>query len=690
MKTQLKKVMDLARTETRLAVMATPIVFGAMLVPLMDQSERLNQKRVVGTEMTMMRVGKIMQALANDALVAGDMDEVERLLKLFIRDSSVDAVTLITPAGEQRVNIGNVSGMMRHERLGDLISVGAGSYTDGAHTFAVNPINIDGRFLGHVVLRSRASASVAGSMNVSGQSYLIALLAAVLAGLVTFVVARRLLESRSRAFDVLKTITPGKADKPLAQLALEEPEVAATLKDVLSGYDKTILNYRVQSIMDPTTQLATRAHFLKLVDARLKQFGERKVVLALIDINRFRRLNDTLGVAKADMVLGMVGKRLREHVQIADRTVRTAVFEKTPCHVGRLAADQFAIVIPMADEGVAERLMQVIATVFDQPFEIGGKSIDLTATLAAATAPVDARNAPDLVKQAETALAKAKEERTTDLYFYTQRLADDAAERMHLEEDIRRGIENREFVAVFQPKIRFETGEVIGAEALARWRRPDGSVVSPGRFIPIIEDLGLISSLGISILQDACVEAAKWNRGGEPVRVAVNVSPHQFEDPDFIPSIYEALEDSKLDPELLELEITESVAVENPDKVAKIMRPLRSRGVRLAIDDFGTGHSNFTTVTRLPFDVFKIDQQFVRALSSDSHAPAIIEMILAMAETLGQETVAEGVETEDQVDFLRRRACTIGQGYHFSPPLPAHEFQSFVNHWRLNAGRRFA
>jgi EAL domain-containing protein (putative c-di-GMP-specific phosphodiesterase class I) len=191
-------------------------------------------------------------------------------------------------------------------------------------------------------------------------------------------------------------------------------------------------------------------------------------------------------------------------------------------------------------------------------------------------------------------------------------------------------------------------------------------------------------------MRDACFAASNWTRNGIAARIAVNVSPQQFDEPDFIQSVYQALDDSGLDPRQLELEITESAAVADPDRVARIMWPLRNRGVRLAIDDFGTGHSNFASITRLPFDVFKIDQQFVRALATDTNAPAIVEMILAMAEALGQETVAEGVETKEQADFLVRRACTIGQGYYYSPPLPAEEFDLFVRSWRPRPATKFA
>jgi EAL domain-containing protein (putative c-di-GMP-specific phosphodiesterase class I) len=207
-------------------------------------------------------------------------------------------------------------------------------------------------------------------------------------------------------------------------------------------------------------------------------------------------------------------------------------------------------------------------------------------------------------------------------------------------------------------------------------------VVSPGVFIPKIEEMGLVSELGEMILRDACEIVARWEFNGIKPKIAVNVSPLQFEKLDFAETVFRILEETGLEPERLELELTESAAVENADRVARIMRPLRARGIRFAIDDFGTGHSNFSTITSMPFDVFKIDQQFVRAYGKDPNAPAIIEMVLAMAETLNLETVAEGVELEAHYDFLRRRACNIGQGYFFAPPLPAHEFEDFARQWR--------
>ena len=430
---------------------------------------------------------------------------------------------------------------------------------------------------------------------------------------------------------------------------------------------------------DPVTRLPNRLRFLSRLDAAVA--AGQGAHLVVCDLDRFRQVNVTYGPRVADIGLAGVAERLRA---VLSQAGLPGGF------IGRIGADQFGMILPGSSREAVDALMSLASSAIAEGFIIEGQAMRLAASFGAAHTPTDATNGTDLLKLAEVALKEAKKQTATRAAFFDQRLLDKARAQSRLEEELRDGLDRGEFVAVFQPKVKLETGELVGAEALARWRRPDGAIVSPGVFIPIAEDLGLIAKLGKQVMRDACFAAASWNRKGIISSVAVNVSPHQFDDPDFVASVYKALDDSGLPPNLLELEITESAAVADGDRVARIMWPLRNRGVRLAIDDFGTGHSNFAAITRLPFDVFKIDQQFVRALSTDPHAPAIVEMILAMAEALGQETVAEGVETKEQADFLLRRACTIGQGYYYSPPLPAEEFDAFVRSYRPRPADRFA
>lgn len=430
---------------------------------------------------------------------------------------------------------------------------------------------------------------------------------------------------------------------------------------------------------DPVTHLPNRLRFVSKLDAAVA--GGQALSLVICDVDRFRQVNVSYGPRAADMALAGVAERLR--ATASQSSIRSFF-------VGRIGADQFGILILDADQQTVADFLIAAEKIVAETMAIDDYHVRVTASFGVSRAPDDAQTSSDLLKLAEVALKEAKSGAGPRRAFFNQSLLSRAHAKSRLEEEIREGLERGEFVAVFQPKVKLETGELIGAEALARWRRPDGAIVSPGQFIPIAEELGVIHTLGKSVMRDACFAAAGWNRKGIISSIAVNISPHQFDDPDFVNSVYQALDDSGLPPELLELEITESAAVADADRVARIMWPLRNRGVRLAIDDFGTGHSNFSAITRLPFDVFKINQQFVRALSTDPHAPAIVEMILAMAEALGQETVAEGVETKEQADFLLRRACTIGQGYYYSPPLPADEFDAFVRSYRPRPADRFA
>lgn len=430
---------------------------------------------------------------------------------------------------------------------------------------------------------------------------------------------------------------------------------------------------------DQVTRLPNRLRFLSRLDTVVA--AGQGAHLVICDLDKFRQVNVTHGPRVADLALATVADRLRA---AATDAKLSGVF------MGRIGADQFGLLLPSATDLNVGPFLKAAGAAIGQPMTLEDQVIRVTASFGCSSSPADAVTGPDLLKLAEVALKEAKRGSAQGIAFFDQRLLDQARAQQKLEEEVRTGIDRGEFVAVFQPKVKLETGELVGAEALARWRRPDGAIVSPGVFIPIAEELGLIGTLGKQVMRDACFAAAGWNRNGIMSSVAVNVSPHQFDDPDFVSSVYQALDDSGLPPNLLELEITESAAVADADRVARTMWPLRNRGVRLAIDDFGTGHSNFAAITRLPFDVFKIDQQFVRALSTDPHAPAIVEMILAMAEALGQETVAEGVETKEQADFLLRRACTIGQGYYYSPPLPAAEFDAFVRSYRPRPADRFA
>lgn len=609
---------------------------------------------------------------------AGHWDEIDEL---------VDALSDGLPGGQSAVFDANWKLVAKDGAMDSLPDAGAlhelaanrnGILYLGDRVYAVRPIGGD-QVLGYAVFSFAPRSAINIWLAIVALNALVLVLAlAVLAPFLIPIARRALkpvtdLERAIRSRDAKdKSKLAGSSDDRLLKPLL------TAVDEVHDRSEAAMRRALTMAYTDPVTRLPNRLRFVSKLDAAAT--SNQKLALVICDLDRFRQVNVTYGPRVADLALTTVAERLRAS---ASQSPITSFF------IGRIGADQFGILLLDAEQGVVTEFLMAAEKAIVETMALDNQQVRVSASFGVSRTPEDAQTGTDLLKLAEVALKEAKSGATRHAFF-SQNLLARAHSKSRMEDEIRQGLERGEFVAVFQPKVKLETGELVGAEALARWRRPDGAIVSPGQFIPIAEEMGVIHTLGKSVMRDACFAAAGWNQKGIISSVAVNVSPHQFDDPDFVTSVYQALDDSGLPPDLLELEITESAAVADADRVARIMWPLRNRGVRLAIDDFGTGHSNFAAITRLPFDVFKIDQQFVRALSTDPHAPAIVEMILAMAEALGQETVAEGVETKEQADFLLRRACTIGQGYYYSPPLPADEFDAFVRSYRPRPADRFA
>lgn len=360
----------------------------------------------------------------------------------------------------------------------------------------------------------------------------------------------------------------------------------------------------------------------------------------------------------------------------------TAGGQRDSFAIGAVSEDHLGLFI--AESGSrsdVSALLRALRRRLASAFELDGREVFVRVSGGVAMIPEDGATPDAILGRSELALKKMLNDDSMGFKFYTPRLDRIEEGRLRLEAELREGIENQEFRASFQPKVDFKTGRIAGFEALARWRRPGGKIISPAAFIPLAEETGLIREIGDHILIQACQKAKEWTEAGVDAGVAVNVSPMQFEQKRFVDKIIESMRLTGLPPTKLELEITESMAVSDPTRVSSVMEPLRAMGVSLAIDDFGTGHSNLSMLSQLPFSTFKIDRQFVSALDRGGQAPAIIEMILAMAETLGLSTVAEGVETPMQADFLLRRGCTLAQGYLYSPALPAEDVVEFATRW---------
>lgn len=406
---------------------------------------------------------------------------------------------------------------------------------------------------------------------------------------------------------------------------------------------------------------------------------ETPAALIVLDLDNFTRASERLGALASEAVLKACGQRMTTALDALEGPVRTGLND---CMLAAMQADSFALYLPSAvSRDYVSNIARAIRLAFADPFIVSGQSVTLGISGGIVIAPEDADTMHKLFRHAELALRQVRNDTGSGFRYFSPRLNRVARGKYMLEAELRDAVANREFKTHFQPKIDFQTGQVVGAEALARWIRPNGKIISPNTFIPLAEETGLVNQIGEQVLEAACESARIWMQEGFNATVAVNVSPRQFQASDLTETVLAILKRTGLPPNRLELEITESMAVSEPEKVARVMRPLRSLGTKLAIDDFGTGHSNLSILTQLPFDVFKIDRQFVSALESDEQAPAIIEMILAMAETLGLNTVAEGVETERQADFLRRRGCSMAQGFLYSAGLPHEAFMDFIRGW---------
>ena len=435
------------------------------------------------------------------------------------------------------------------------------------------------------------------------------------------------------------------------------------------------------SFVDPVTQLSNRDRLLTDLGAALKSSGlwPGQGALVVMEISRFARVNETLGRARADELLQALAQRLASSVSVADRMLRMQAAASNPSLLARTGAYEFTIHIPeIADAAQAGRFAQLVASAMRQPVETSGHKLYFDVNCGVSVYPTDGRDTETVLRNAHLALAAAKTGGAAEVRFFTPALDERAQARLQLETELREALEFGQLVAYFQPKVDLTSDRIVSCEALARWRHPRAGVLGPSRFIQAAEQLGLMNAVGEEVLHAAAAAAARWVRDGRQVRVAVNVSMSQFADDRYPERVLAILERTGLPCEMLELEMTESVAMENPDRVAALLAPLKKRGVRLAIDDFGAGHSSLATLTRLPFDVFKIDQQFVHALEEDPSAPAVIDTVLALARALEYETVAEGVETPAQAAFLRRRGCTLGQGYLFGRPMPEAEFAALL------------
>ena len=419
------------------------------------------------------------------------------------------------------------------------------------------------------------------------------------------------------------------------------------------------LTYLAQ--FDPLTGLANRSLFLDRFTQTLKQAkrNDELVGVLFVDLDRFKLVNDTLGHGIGDQLLVQVAGRLQECVRSGDT-------------VGRLGGDEFAFVLSnlsRADD--AALIAQKVVTAMALPFQLEGQELYLSASVGIGIYPNDGTAADTLLRHADTAMYRAKEQGRNTYQFYLPQMNEQAIERLQIQMQLRGALERGEFVLHYQPKVSLVTNAISGFEALLRWQHPVRGLVSPLQFISVLEDTGLIIPVGEWVVRTVCEQLARWQvEGAHPLPVAVNLSARQFQQINLDGVIANILHDTGVDPGLLEFELTESMLMRDPEEAVRMLKIMRSYGLRLSVDDFGTGYSSLAYLKRFPIDALKIDRAFIRDVTTDPDDASIALAIISIAHTLKLKVVAEGVETEAQLDFLRANACDEIQGFYFAHPLP--------------------
>jgi diguanylate cyclase len=424
---------------------------------------------------------------------------------------------------------------------------------------------------------------------------------------------------------------------------------------------------------DALTDLPNRV----LLDDRLEQAiahasrDAQPFAVMILDLDRFKTINDTLGHHSGDAVLKEVASRLRTMVRNVDT-------------VARVGGDEFVLVVgPAATLAEAEEIARRANDIVSQPIGVAGVELHVTASIGIALYPEHGESTGRLLMHADAAMYCAKQHGRNTYQCFAPGMDAATLEHVNLESDLHRALKLHQLEIHYQPKVDLATGDVRSAEALVRWRHPERGLILPSQFIPVAEECGLIHDIGEWVLQEACRQCASWHRAGmPPLRVSVNVAASQFRRRDLLDRIQSALRDAPLDPQYLEIELTESVVMTDPEGTAAVLQQLSRMGVLVSVDDFGTGYSSMNYLRRFPIDKLKIDRAFIKDLVTCADDASIVQAIISLAHSLRLKVVAEGVETPEQLNFLQRLGCDQYQGYHFSPAVPAAEFARLIKEWQ--------
>ena len=449
---------------------------------------------------------------------------------------------------------------------------------------------------------------------------------------------------------------------------------------------------------DLVTGLPNRAQLYERLELALKsaQRSKHEFALLFLDLDHFKQVNDTLGHDAGDELLQQVSGRLTSVVRDSDSIAHADGSEGDGTGesytIARLGGDEFVVLLNSINRAEdAARVSERIAQVIGQPYTINDTVVSVTTTIGISVYPADGSDSETLMKHADVAMYHMKEKGRNGFQFYSREIHESALARFSMEADLKKAIENNELQLAFQPKVDIIDHRIVGFEALVRWTHETKGVISPAEFIPVAEETGLILPLGRWVLEASCIQMQKWiDEGHDQFTIAVNCSPVQFERGTILDDIDHAIKKSGLDPRKLEVELTERLFLQDIEAGIEVLRQMKALGIQVSIDDFGTGFSSLSYLKRLPVDKLKIDQCFVRDLENDPGDAAIVLAIITLAHNLGLEVIAEGVETEGQLNMLERYRCNDAQGYFFSHPLLSEEAAEWLVEYHLDANAQKA
>jgi diguanylate cyclase (GGDEF)-like protein len=450
----------------------------------------------------------------------------------------------------------------------------------------------------------------------------------------------------------------------------EEKEFAITIANALALTFEIDKRKKIEQILDykayhdELTHLSNRAQFIDRLEHAIKKAKRQEDMLAVlfIDLDRFKEINDSLGHEMGDEVLIEIANRLQEHLREIDT-------------IARLGGDEFTLIVEdIEDIEKVNTIALKLLSALQQPMLINEHQLYVTVSIGISLFPLDGDNAQSLLRNADSAMYKAKEEGRNSYQYYTAELTQRAFQRVSLESSLRRAIANREFVVYYQPQMNGVTDEMIGMEALVRWQHPEMGLITPAHFIPLAEETGLILAIDAFVMEEAMEQISRWySEGLNPGIVSLNLAMKQLWQENFAVTLQMMLETNGCKAEWIELEVTEGEVMKNPEKAIGILKQIHDLGVKLAIDDFGTGYSSLSYLKRLPLDILKIDQSFVRGIPENIEDVAIVQSIIALAKNMGMSVIAEGVETLQQKEFLVENGCLNIQGYFYARPISASE-----------------